>query len=111
MQKNTFGETAFMTAVRYNLSGIAQLLKDAGANVGAKDKDGRNALDWARSVGHRGMIEYLENGVVSRRYVDGSSVSEGGELLKPIQKSSDLHRKELREVLEGSKKLVGRIVG
>lgn len=58
--KNSLGETAFMTAVRHNRPDIAQILKNAGADVDAEDKDGRSALDWARSVGHHKMVKFLK---------------------------------------------------
>ena len=107
--KSTLGETAFMTAVRYNRIDIAQLLKDAGANVGAKDKDGFSALDWARFVMNHEMMVFLERGIIPKRS-DDDSVGRDVESIKSIQEQSDLHAQELREALEGSKKLVGRIV-
>ena len=44
--QNDNGETALMKAVRYNSSESINVLLDAGADIGMKDKEGRYAVDY-----------------------------------------------------------------
>lgn len=54
------GFTALMAAVCYGRIDIVKLLLDAGADAGAVDSKGLRALDFAKKMHKKSMIEILE---------------------------------------------------
>jgi len=59
--KDSFGFPVIIWAVQYNYTEIVTALFNAGADVNAKDKDGKTALMWAAMLGHREIAEKLIN--------------------------------------------------
>ena len=54
------GETPLMSASRNGYTDVVKLLLSYGANVSAKTKAGKTALDYARQKGHHAVVKLLE---------------------------------------------------
>ena len=60
-----------MLAACFSDTELMQLLLDAGADINAVDKSGMSALDYARKLGQKKMVEYLkERGAKHHAYRD-----------------------------------------
>ena len=60
------GRTALMSAARGNAVDAAKLLIASGANINAKDKNGKTALTYAVERGSEDVVDVLLNAVGAR---------------------------------------------
>jgi len=58
--KRKSGMTPFMQACCYGNLNLISYIKDCGADMEARDKNGMNALDYSRKLGQKKVKEYLE---------------------------------------------------
>jgi len=58
--KRKSGMTPFMQACCYGKLDLISYIKDCGADMEARDKNGMNALDYSRKLGQKKVKEYLE---------------------------------------------------
>ena len=54
-----FGQTPLMQAARTGKTEIVRTLLELGAKIGAKDREGKTALDYAKEKGHAEIAEIL----------------------------------------------------
>ena len=69
------GITPIVLAACFNNTSIAQLLLDYGAEINVKDNNGMSAKDYAKKLGQKKMLAFLnEHGAKHNRYPEENAV-------------------------------------
>jgi len=59
--KRKSGMTPFMQACCYGDLELISYIKESGADINVRDKNGMNALDYAKKLGQKKVKDFLEN--------------------------------------------------
>jgi len=86
--KRPSGIKPLTLAACFNNTQIAQLLLDNGADINSEDKMGMSAKDYAKKLGQKKMLAYLdERGAKFNRYAQDTKV-------EPIKKQGDMKNRQ-----------------
>jgi len=88
-QADTYN-SGLLLAIKHNHLSIAQLLLQYGASVDFKNKDGKNAQDFARDLGDKEMLE-LFNNLSNTKFPQGIILGCGFSLLEDFNLQSHTH--------------------
>ena len=86
--KRPSGIRPLTLAACFNNTQIAQLLLDNGADINSEDKMGMSAKDYAKKLGQKKMLAYLdERGAKFNRYAQDTKV-------EPVKKQGDMKNRQ-----------------
>ncbi len=86
--KRPSGITPLTLAACFNSTEIVQLLLDNGAKIDAKDKMGMSAKDYAKKLGQKKMLEYLDRqGAKFNLYSQDTKV-------EPVKEQGDMKNRQ-----------------